>query len=100
MELSNRPLNDLESLNILYIVENVREEFTVNCTPIWSTDQIILPTYDLGRHDEDVIRIYEKSFPTFDVRPIDSFVLANAGGIINCASKELPDPARVKKLEI
>lgn len=62
--------------------------------------RIILPTYDLGRHDEDVIRIYEKSFPTFDVRPIDSFVLANAGGIINCASKELPDPARVKKLEI
>ncbi len=62
--------------------------------------RIILPTFDLGKYDEEVIGIYRDAFPQFDVRPIDSVVLANAGGIINCASKELPDPSQVKQLDV
>ena len=31
---------------------------------------------------------------------IDGYILANAGGIINCASKEIPDPSKVRALAI
>ena len=62
--------------------------------------RIILPTYDLGKYDDQVVRIHQDAFPEYDVRPIDGTILANAGGIINCASKEIPDPTKLRALAI
>lgn len=36
----------------------------------------------------------------YDVLPIKAVILANGGGVINCASKEVPDPAEIKQLGI
>ena len=60
--------------------------------------RILVATFDqegLEKYNEEALAIYQESLPDYEVIPIEATVQTNAGGAINCSSKEIPDINRM-----
>lgn len=56
--------------------------------------KVLLATYDaegLKKYNDAAIEIYQKALPDYEIVPIEATVAGNAGGAINCSTKEIPD---------
>ena len=52
--------------------------------------------HDIGVDDdkvtcEEALAVYQQALPDYEVIPIEATIQTNAGGAINCSSKEIPD---------
>jgi agmatine/peptidylarginine deiminase len=56
--------------------------------------RILVATYDqdgLEKYNEEAIEVYGRTLPEYTIIPVDATIQGNAGGAINCSSKEIPD---------
>ncbi|MCF8070614.1 MAG: agmatine deiminase family protein [Desulfobacterales bacterium] len=61
--------------------------------------KVLMCTYDderLEKYNEGAIDSYQKALPDYEIVPIEATVPGNAGGGINCSSKEIPDYTKLK----
>jgi len=61
--------------------------------------KVLLATYDgdgLEKYNEAAIAAYQNALPDYEIIPIEATVAGNAGGAINCSSKEIPDFTKIK----
>ena len=59
--------------------------------------RILVATFDqegLEKYNEDALTVYQQALPDYEVIPIEATIQTNAGGAINCSSKEIPDATR------
>lgn len=59
--------------------------------------RILVTVFDgegLEKYNEEALAIYQKSLPDYAVIPIEATIQTNAGGAINCSSKEIPDVSK------
>ena len=47
--------------------------------------------HDQKKYNEDALAVYQQALPDYEVIPIEATIQTNAGGAINCSSKEIPD---------
>jgi agmatine/peptidylarginine deiminase len=60
--------------------------------------RVLVATFDqagLEKYNEAALAVYQQSLPDYEVIPIEATVQTNAGGAINCSSKEIPDTSRL-----
>jgi len=60
--------------------------------------RILVATFDrdgLEKYNEEALAVYRQSLPDYEVIPIEATIQTNAGGAINCSSKEIPDTSRM-----
>jgi agmatine/peptidylarginine deiminase len=56
--------------------------------------RILVATFDqegLEGYNEEALMVYQRALPDYEVIPIEATLQTNAGGAINCSSKEIPD---------
>jgi agmatine/peptidylarginine deiminase len=81
--------------------------------PFWAMDQefffkyanslmmnkrILVATFDqedLEKYNEEALAVYQSALPDYEVIPIEATIQTNAGGAINCSSKEIPDVTKM-----
>jgi len=49
----------------------------------------------LEKYNEEALTVYQNALPGYEVIPIEATIQTNAGGAINCSSKEIPDISRM-----
>jgi agmatine/peptidylarginine deiminase len=62
--------------------------------------RILVATFDqegLEKYNEDALTVYQQALPDYEVIPIEATIQTNAGGAINCSSKEVPDINRMRE---
>jgi agmatine/peptidylarginine deiminase len=62
--------------------------------------RILVATFDqegLEKYNEDALAVYQQALPDYEVIPIEATIQTNAGGAINCSSKEVPDINRMRE---
>ena len=55
--------------------------------------RILVATFDqagLEKYNEEALAVYQNALPDYEVIPIEATIQTNAGGAINCSSKEIP----------
>jgi agmatine/peptidylarginine deiminase len=60
--------------------------------------RILVATFDqegLEGYNEEALMVYQRALPDYEVIPIEATLQTNAGGAINCSSKEIPDISRM-----
>jgi agmatine/peptidylarginine deiminase len=60
--------------------------------------RILVATFDrqgLEKYNEEALAVYQQALPDYEVIPIEATIQTNAGGAINCSSKEIPDIRRM-----
>ena len=60
--------------------------------------RILVATFDrqgLEKYNEEALAVYQQALPDYEVIPIEATIQTNAGGAINCSSKEIPDISRM-----
>ena len=63
--------------------------------------RILVATFDrqgLEKYNEEALAVYQQALPDYEVIPIEATIQTNAGGAINCSSKEIPDISRMAAL--
>jgi agmatine/peptidylarginine deiminase len=63
--------------------------------------RILVATFDrqgLEKYNEEALAVYQQALPDYEVIPIEATIQTNAGGAINCSSKEIPDISRMTAL--
>ena len=56
--------------------------------------RILVATFDqegLEKYNEEALAVYQQVLPDYEVIPIEASIQTNAGGAINCSSKEILD---------
>jgi len=56
-------------------------------------NRVLITTFDepgMEKYNQEAFGIYRQSLPDYEVIPVESTVQTNAGGAINCSSKEIP----------
>jgi agmatine/peptidylarginine deiminase len=56
--------------------------------------RILVTVFDgegLEKYNEEALAVYQKALPDYAIIPIEATIQTNAGGAINCSSKEIPD---------
>ena len=62
--------------------------------------RILVATFDqegLEKYNEEAFAVYQQALPDYEVVPIEATIQTNAGGAINCSSKEIPDVNRMRE---
>ena len=62
--------------------------------------RILVATFDqegLEKYNEEALAVYQQSLPDYEVIPIEATIQTNAGGAINCSSKEITDVTRMRE---
>ena len=60
--------------------------------------RILVATFNqegLEAYNEEALMVYQRALPDYEVIPIEATLQTNAGGAINCSSKEIPDISRM-----
>lgn len=60
--------------------------------------RVLVTAFDeegLEEYNEEAISIYQKVLPDYEIIPIEATIQTNAGGAINCSSKEIPDVSQI-----
>jgi agmatine/peptidylarginine deiminase len=60
--------------------------------------RILVATFDqegLEKYNEEALAVYQSALPDYKVIPIEATIQTNAGGAINCSTKEIPDVSRM-----
>jgi agmatine/peptidylarginine deiminase len=61
--------------------------------------RILVATFDqagLEKYNEAALAVYQQALPDYEVIPIEATIQTNAGGALNCSSKEIPDINRMR----
>jgi len=61
--------------------------------------RILITTFDeagMEKYNHKAFDVYQQSLPDYKIIPIESTIQTNAGGAINCSSKEIPKITRSK----
>jgi agmatine/peptidylarginine deiminase len=56
--------------------------------------RILVATFDqegLEKYNEEALAVYQQALPDYEMVPIEATIQTNAGGAINCSSKEILD---------